>query len=46
MARPQLTIDMSGVGFCGSVGINGLVKLRNGCFSRWQFKIITVATCP
>ncbi len=31
-ARPaSLTIDMAGVAFCDSAGINGMVKLRNEC---------------
>jgi anti-anti-sigma factor len=35
-----LTIDMSGVDFCDSAGINALVRLRNRCdAAAWQLTV-------
>jgi anti-anti-sigma factor len=37
----RLTIDLSGVVFCDSSGINGLVLLRNQCTEQgWDFRIV------
>ncbi len=37
----RLTIDLSGVLFCDSSGINGLVQLRNQCAERgWDFRLV------
>ncbi len=40
--RPSvLTIDLDGVGFCDSAGINALIKIRNRCEeARWGFRVI------
>lgn len=36
-----LTIDMAGVDFCDSAGINGLVTLRNACHDAgWRFEVV------
>src|SRR5436190_15819940 len=38
-----LAVDMSGVDFCDSAGINGLVKLRNlGAEHDWTFRVINL----
>lgn len=35
-----LTIDLAGVNFCDSAGINGLVSLRNSCDAiGWKFRV-------
>ena len=37
----RLTIDLSGVLFCDSSGINGLVRLRNQCAEQgWDFRLV------
>ncbi|MGE5829073.1 MAG: STAS domain-containing protein [Micromonosporaceae bacterium] len=38
-----LTVDLSGVGFCDSAGINGLVQLRKSCAEAgWQFRLVNL----
>ena len=37
----QLSVDLSGVRFCDSSGINGLVQLRNlSSAAGWQYRLI------
>jgi anti-anti-sigma factor len=39
-----LTVDMSGVGFCDSAGINGLVQLRKRCDdAQWRFQLVNLS---
>lgn len=40
-----LTVDMSGVGFCDSAGINGLVQLRKSCAdAQWRFQVVNLSS--
>jgi anti-sigma B factor antagonist len=40
-----LTVDMSGVGFCDSAGINGLVQLRKHCAeAHWRFQLVNLSS--
>lgn len=37
----RLTLDLSGVGFCDSVGIGALVDLRNACVTLgWHLRVV------
>jgi anti-sigma B factor antagonist len=39
-----LTVDMAGVGFCDSAGINGLVQLRKSCAeAQWGFQLVNLS---
>jgi anti-sigma B factor antagonist len=39
-----LTVDMSGIGFCDSAGINGLVQLRKSCDdAQWRFRLVNLS---
>jgi anti-anti-sigma factor len=39
----QLTIDLAGVTFCDSAGINGLVKIRNAAAAEdWTFRMVNL----
>ena len=40
----RLTVDLAGVGFCDSAGINGLVKIRNASAGAgWTFQMINLS---
>lgn len=40
---PILTIDLAGVNFCDSAGINGLVSLKNACGAvGWRFRVVNL----
>ena len=40
----RLTIDLTGVSFCDSAGINGLVKIRNASAAAgWTFRMINLS---
>jgi anti-anti-sigma factor len=40
----RLTVDLAGVSFCDSAGINGLVKIRNASAAAgWSFRLINLS---